>query len=350
MNIGHIFAHAANNTGDIYLKQAVQMSFHNIFPQAIFHNVEIRKIYDESDIKALNNYDLLIIGGGGLLLRDTFPNDVSDWQWGCSVELLNSIKTPIIVYAIGYNRFRMQDNFNTAVFNKHIQTLIDKSLFFSVRNSGSKAALKEYISEDQYRKINLNFCPSILYPQLVMDRKHNSGKIGFMLAGDRINLRHPDLPGFIEKVKSLLSRVSSEHDLYIVGHQPNDFWYLDELKGIPFQKIELIGLQPKDAIAFYTGMDVMIGDRGHSQMIPFGLGCKIISLISHDKLRWFLDDINMNEYGIEENDADLVDKVLAIISDKTDVYGNKRIEALRKISKTHFLNLDTIYEKVMSAL
>lgn len=350
MNIGHIFAHSANNTGDIYIKKAVQMSFNNIFPDAHFHEIELRKIFTKKDIISMNQYDFIVIGGGGMLLRDTFPNDVSDWQWGCSVELLKYIEVPIIVYAIGYNRFRSQEDFNRTVFDEHIQNLIDKSLFFSVRNCGSRKALRKYISENQYKKIYLNFCPSILYPQVVIDRNHNSKKIGFLLAGDRLSLRHPDLPKFIEKIKALLIKLTSYYDLYIVGHQPHDFWYLKELNGIPFHKIELIGKQPKDVIAFYSGLDVTIGDRGHSQMIPFGLGCKIISLISHDKLKWFLDDIDLSEYGIEENDMDLVEKVFSILFKSSDEFSDKRIEALRKISRIHFSNLDIIYEKVMSTL
>lgn len=350
MNIGHIFAHSAGNTGDIYIRTAVQRSFENIFPDACFQDIEIRRIFTREDILNINQLDLVVIGGGGLLLRDTFPNDVSDWQWGCSPDLMNDIIVPIIVYAIGYNRFRNQEDFNRTVFDEHIQNLIDKSLFFSVRNSGSRKALKEYISEEQYKKIYLNFCPSILYPQVVIDRNHNSRKIGFLLAGDRLNLRHPDLPKFIEKIKALLSKIASYYDLYIVGHQPDDFWYLKELNGINFHKIELIGKQPKDVIAFYSGLDVMIGDRGHSQMIPFGLGCKIISLISHNKLKWFLDDINMEEYGIEENDTDLVEKVLSILFKNNGEFSDKRIEALRKISKIHFSNMDIIYEKIMPTL
>lgn len=50
---------------------------------------------------------------------------------------------------------------------------------------------------------------------------------------------------------------------------------------------------------FYNDMDVVLGMRGHAQMIPFGLNCHIITLGSHDKMRWFLEDINAEDWYIE---------------------------------------------------
>lgn len=350
MNIGHIFSHSANNTGDVYIKTAIQKSFYNIFPDSYFTNFENRKIFTEKDIISMNQCDFLVLGGGGMLLRDTFPNEVSDYQWACSVELLEKIEVPLIVYAIGYNRFRNQEDFNRNVFDKHIKYLIDKSMFFSLRNTGSINAMKEYVTKTQHGKIRLNFCPTILYPQVIPDRKLESDKIGFLLAGDRLNNRHQDLPKFIENIKTLLKEISLHYDLYIIAHQPDDFWYTEELLNIPYKKISLIGKQPKDVIAFYSDIDCMIGDRGHSQMIPFGLGCKIISLISHDKLKWFLEDIGMIDYGVEENNDNLDKEVLSIIKRSNEEYQEKRIHSIRKISKIHFSNLNFIYEKIMSAL
>jgi len=40
-------------------------------------------------------------------------------------------------------------------------------------------------------------------------------------------------------------------------------------------------------------------------MIPFGMGNAIISLISHDKLAWFLEDIDKPEWGIDVRSHDL---------------------------------------------
>jgi len=33
------------------------------------------------DVEQFNSDDFLVIGGGGLFLADTSPNDISGWQW-----------------------------------------------------------------------------------------------------------------------------------------------------------------------------------------------------------------------------------------------------------------------------
>lgn len=351
MRIAHIFAHSATNMGDIYLKRATQLAFLTIFPDAKFSQVEIRKIFTRDDIANLNSHDFIVLGGGGLLLRDTFPNNVSDWQWGCGLDLLKSIKIPIIVYSIGYNRFRGQEDFNRPLFDQHIGLLLEKSLFFSVRNTGSCESLKNYVKDNLGQKITLNYCPSLLFPKVVIDRKTGTKKIGLLLAGDRLHLRHKNTAEFMGKIKSLLEEISRHSEIYLVAHESRDFWYLEHLKGIPFQKVELFGKTPEEAIHFYSDLDIMVGDRGHCQMIPFALGSKIITLISHNKLKWFLDDTNLAEYGIEENDKDLKERVLSLIfPGRKDSYSEKRIQALGSISKINYKNIGTIYEKIMSTL
>lgn len=347
MKIAHVFVHAATNLGDIYLKQATQQAFTTAFPGASFTDVEARRIFTEHDIADLNAHDLVLIGGGGLLLRDTFPNDVSDWQWGCSVDLLRTIDVPIVTYAIGYNRFRGQEDFTRPLFDRHIELLVEKSAFFSVRNRGSAAALGRYVRPDLRDRIHVNHCPSILFPRVVFERPIGSKKIGMLLAGDRLALRHPDTPGFLARITALAKEIARHSELHIVAHQPQDLWYLEHLKGIPFKMVDLIGKQPAEAIAFYSNLDVMIGDRGHAQMIPFGLGCRIISLVSHDKLAWFLEDISLADHGVEESDPWLADKALSLVfPGRGDTYPERRIEALRAMSRTSYANLARIPDLV----
>ena len=49
-------------------------------------------------------------------------------------------------------------------------------------------------------------------------------------------------------------------------------------------------------------IDLVIGMRGHSQMIPFGVGCKILTLGTHNKMKYFLDDISSPDLLIDLNE------------------------------------------------
>ncbi|GMA25065.1 hypothetical protein GCM10025864_28240 [Luteimicrobium album] len=50
--------------------------------------------------------------------------------------------------------------------------------------------------------------------------------------------------------------------------------------------------------------------RGHAAMIPFGLGTPVLSIVSHPKARYFLEDLGRTEWGFEVNDDGLADELL----------------------------------------
>ncbi len=54
--------------------------------------------------------------------------------------------------------------------------------------------------------------------------------------------------------------------------------------------------------------------RGHAQMIPFGLNREIISFGTHDKLKWFLEDIDASDWYIElkENVESLKQRIVQL--------------------------------------
>ena len=45
-------------------------------------------------------------------------------------------------------------------------------------------------------------------------------------------------------------------------------------------------------------------------MIPFGLGTAVLSIVSHPKARYFLEDLGRPEWGFEVNDDRLGDELL----------------------------------------
>ena len=69
--------------------------------------------------------------------------------------------------------------------------------------------------------------------------------------------------------------------------------------GVKYTLVRLNNTHPKRIIEEYTKPKLVIGMRGHAQMIPFGCKTPIISIVSHNKLQWFLDDINKPEWGVD---------------------------------------------------
>ena len=108
---------------------------------------------------------------------------------------------------------------------------------------------------------------------------------------------------------------------------------------INFEVKNLTTSSPREIMEHYAQVDLSVGMRGHSQMIPFGFNKPIVSLISHDKLQFFLDDLGLNEYGINLNSDDIDDKFNKILS-KIQKDRSALIETLR--SKQEFVWAETL--------
>ena len=334
------------NAGDTAIVESLYRIFNEEFPDYEVEFMSCRKIFTKKDVRYINEADLLFIGAGGLFLYDTFRNKVSDWQWGISKELLEQIETPIIVYAIGYNRFRGQRDFND-LFRGTVNTLVKKSLFFGLRNTGSIKAVKGYVDEDLRDRIRLNYCPTLLLNEVYGYKNtldHNN--VGFLFAGDRLENRHRDIDAFVGHMERYLKYLKKNKiTSVLIRHFDPDDWireYLDFDDHLDLYK------KPSDSIyEAYSDLDLVIGDRGHTQMIAFACGCKILIPVSHDKLRFFMEDMDLMEYSIEEYDDKLSDKLIE---------GTKRLkkvdwkavhkDRMRTIADTNKENLRIIHERM----
>lgn len=73
----------------------------------------------------------------------------------------------------------------------------------------------------------------------------------------------------------------------------------------------------KEIFNFYRSQKLIVGMRGHSLMIPWGLQVPVISLTTQNKQKWFIETTGHPEYSIEITTPSLAnelnDKVLSII-------------------------------------
>lgn len=344
--IGPEFGMGRGNAGDTAVGAACTNVYQNEFPDCEISYLNCRQIFEQKHIDEINTHDILIVGGGGLFLRDTFPNNVSDWQWGISPELLSKIKIPIIVYAIGYNKFRGQENFSD-IFDKSVSTLVEKSIFFSMRNTGSCNSIKKHIPEKLHSKIHLNYCPTILFKEKFKKNPERTSSVGFLFGGDRLVNRHKDLESFVKNIKEFRNHLKKIGINSILINHQNDNWISEFIE---FDEYKDLYKKPVEEIYdFYSSLDTVIADRGHGQMIPFACGCKIISPISHEKLSWFLEDVDLTEMKIDENDPNL-GKLLIKKYDLFFTEDWKKLHYLKmnKIKQNYTKNFNLIKSKLDS--
>lgn len=74
-------------------------------------------------------------------------------------------------------------------------------------------------------------------------------------------------------------------------------------------------------------------------MIPFGVGCRIITLGTHNKMKWFLEDINM------ENDyVDLTEDVGGISKEIINIFQENNAENCAKADARIKAEKDRLWE------
>lgn len=309
--IYHVANHDAGNAGDIVLNYATGKMLDLIDRKRI--NVLIYKQQPQFDAP-------VVVGGGGLFLRDTWANKVSGWQWNISIEELERIHEPIIVFAVGMNRFRGQTDFDP-VFAPHLRALVNKAAFFSVREKASIPALQPYIG-NLVDLIQWQPCPASVIGRIEPKQDEGSYTV-FAPAMDRLNLR-----GNIKNILPVLKQIKN---LKIALHIKPDMEFMRYFDG---HYVDLAGKSASEIMRFYMGAKQVIGMRSHSLLIPFGFGVSVIPLISHDKIKNWLIDIGHEEWGVELSSAEAVKDKLnteQVDLDMRDHLWNLTLENVKKI-------------------
>lgn len=339
----HLWAAVKDNAGDFILGPATRFWFekhvlrNEVAIEWTKHNCR-SKFYTQGWVENLNqNYDYLVVGGGGLFLPDSKASVTSPsrWQWRISTADMSLITIPIYVVSVGYNLFYNQtvampfkDNSqtrrkNTNIFKESVETLINKSEYFSMRHHGDIQNIKELLDESVHDKIHFQFCPTIEFSQEVAELHniHNDNRKiwAIEIKDDRKFRRYYNTSGskvYADLMKFIVY-MKQTHNIEIkTFFQDNSrsFHRYLKKKKINFGAIDNTRGNVKERLKNYANVDVLFCMAGHSQMIGHAMGCRIVSLITHNKLKYFLEDIGEykdNNY-VDINKDNIYDKLVKI--------------------------------------
>jgi polysaccharide pyruvyl transferase WcaK-like protein len=131
----------------------------------------------------------------------------------------------------------------------------------------------------------------------------------------------------------------------LIRHFDPDDWIREHLDFD--DKLDLYKKPSEYIYESYSNLDLVLGDRGHTQMIAFACGCKILIPVSHDKLRFFMEDMDLMDYSIEEYDERLSDKLIDR-TEKLEKVDWRAIheDRMRTIAETNKENLRIIHERM----
>jgi len=306
----HIFAvNGKTNSGDFFLGPATKWKFEQIIQDQVdWYNFDVRKKVTLDDVNYFNTFDYVIVGGGGLLLPDTNPNMTSCWQWAISSSLLEEVTSKIYVIGLGWNLFygqsvTMPNRENSTeiperkkVFKNNLETLIRKSEFFSMRHIGDCNRLKEVVDEEYHDQIEFELCPVVGYvqdkyrPNFVTNKRFHT----FEIKDDRQQRRYHKITMsvFYDQLLSYIRRLQlSGEEIAVMSHDGSSSFirYLSS-KNIPFYVINNTIANEQQIVNNYSHVKRLYCTAGHSQMMAYALGLDSYSLITHDKLQYFIED------------------------------------------------------------
>jgi len=347
----HIGFHRSNNAGDTSLFKAIEHLLRAKIDHIDYVRHNLHQSVTKKSIKYFNQFDLIVVGGGGLFLKDTNSNATSGWQWPCPEEYYTKIKTPIVLFAVGYNRFRNQTDFSEA-FYSNIKTLHQNSTFWGIRNKGSLAKVNDSLDIEDSEIIRFQPCVTTFLSKLLGLKRTSTPnkKIGLNIAFDRHHKRYGNKElSIFKSISDAIEQLQTKgYTVDLINHVNTDARFNVWLKGasINLKNVNLQGTTLKHQINKFQQYDLVMGTRGHAQMIPFGVGTPIFSLISHDKLGYFLDDIDRQQWGVEINDPNLsqaiLDRVANLNIAKEQEYIYKTQEEFMALTES---NLEMIIDK-----
>ncbi|MFD6176427.1 MULTISPECIES: polysaccharide pyruvyl transferase family protein [unclassified Isoptericola] len=363
LRLFHFDIKTYGNYGDTLLFEAVRETFEGFAGGACFEVAGSRSLRDPVGPKLVDHinehFDAVVVGGGGLFLRDTNANARSGWQWNISLEQLRRLKVPIVVFAVGNNRFIDQEDF-AEPFREHLNLTLDKSVFFGLRNHGSVRTIREYVDHDPER-VEYQPCPttisSILFPDLYRERLEVGD--GRVLAVESIVGKRQVAAGFdpgriYADQADVLARLRGEGwRLVSVPHARADMRFHDLLaeRGLVDSERVLWGRRDVlfQGLEAFADLPVILGTRGHAQMVPFGMGTVPLSLHVHHKTRYFATDIGHAEWALDPRAATFTDDLYRTVHDVTERQGELRDELAvtrRGLYDATLVNLATIYERL----
>ena len=326
IKIAHIYAaNAKSNSGDFMIGIATKMYFKEIILNSK-DNIECidldcrnKNLFNNDNIYKLNQYDYIIVGSGGLILPDSSPNKISCWQWVISTENIKKITKPIYVISIGWNLFfnqnmnmtdrnsNVEDKSRTPIFKENITTLIEKSQYFTLRHKMDVNNLINLVGNKYNKKVLYEMCPTVWYVKKYWKPKINGVNKKFFaieIKDDRQWRRYHKI-GIKKFYEYLLNIVNThirnnENILYLSHDGSRSFYTYLKQHNVNIPYLDNSCANENKILENYSKIHTIYCSAGHSQMISYGLGIKIISLISQPKLKNFCDDIG-NKNGIDIN-------------------------------------------------
>ncbi|MBM3418267.1 MAG: polysaccharide pyruvyl transferase family protein [Bacteroidetes bacterium] len=341
------------NIGDYYLGIGVKNLLRKYLDVDYIGDTNIQgQEFNEYYIEQVVNkrYDLLVIGGGGIIHGAHWPNG---WFWLIDIDLIIKIKIPFIVYGVGYNYWIEEKGIPDRGI-KHLKETIKNAAYFSVRNDGSAKRILEQTKID---------APAIPDPGFHVNLNERTARpidkpyIVIQLANDKPESRFLSLDNrkvFIDHIREVVTKLTKDYHVLFAPHVYDDIWLSEQIaSGIDNTSVWNFGEYSFDkselTLSFYEHAEFAIAMRGHGQIIPIAYNVPVIALENHPKHRGLMEELNLLDYNVVINDINFKQNLLTVIQ-KLKFNKEQLVSQYESINQTLDLCTKTAFEIIKTKL
>lgn len=338
-----------HNIGDYFLGIGVKNILRHFFSVDLIAETNLQgTVFDEYYIDNVVNkkYDLLVIGGGGIIHGAHWPNG---WFWLIKEELIKRIKIPFIVYGVGYNYFSNETGI-PEIGKTHLIETIKRSAHFSVRNDGSLRRFQEQIN------VNIPVTPDPGF-HVNLNREYECSEtkpfVLVQLANDKPEFRFVEgqsRDSFVSEMRKVVLNLSKQYKVIFSPHVYDDIEISEQVSnGIPNTKVwdfsKYAFDRSSECVGYYENAEFVLAMRGHGQIIPISFNTPVISIENHPKHVGLMKELGLDFFNVPVNSNDfsgiLLTKILDLETNK-DGYINK----LKVINLKLFEQTKIVMEKI----
>lgn len=305
------------NIGDYALGIGLKNALREYLDVSLIGNTNLQgREFNEYYINEVVNkrYDLLVIGGGGVIHGSHWPNG---WFWLIDKDLIKTIGIPFIVYGVGDNYFEDEQIPERAV--AHLRETYKYASYFSVRNDGSHKRVLEQTGIDAKVVPDPGFHVGL---NTEYERPEPDKYIIIQLADDKPAKRFKNDQSskdrLVNGLREILKSLSGDYKIIFAPHVYDDIALSKVVAtGIPNSEIWDFGYFAFDhsdkAIAYYKYAEFVIAMRGHGQIVPIGFNTPIVSIQNHPKHGGLMEELELSEYNIDIHEVNFKDKLTSVI-------------------------------------
>ena len=378
MKILHI-ASFKGNIGDNANHLGFRYTLSTLYPSLKFQftDFEIRSTFrneksfnDQEFIDLANQHDMIFFGGGNFfeLWVDHSQNNTSV---NISIEVLKTIKTPIIFYALGFDISMGFSSEGISKFCLWLDYVVTRKDFvLSLRNDGSLNTMQRTLPKKYHQYFQKIPDGGFFIKNLIESINSKASKsplIGINIAGDMLDVRYHqsrssiNYISFLEEFKSMihvLLKEDTQLKIKFFPHIYKDYKVINDLLSILNEKyarerILVHHYACGDEFALntfksYQECDLILGNRFHSNVCAIGLSIPTIGLLNYSQIKYLYEDLNLIDRVVDIRDKGFSKLLLIKIKESINnqyLIRNNYSTTVKSLNKTLDVFLKDIINK-----